>query len=70
MIILIAALTTIGDAEPKPKLALRARVSVTIAHGREISSRTWSPVSQPSQREIIKKEKDGRTVRIRLTEFQ
>ena len=70
MIILIAALTMIGDAQPTAKLAHKARVSVTIARGHEISSRTWSPASQPAQREIIKKEKDGRTVRIRLTEFE
>lgn len=68
MIILIAALTSIGDAKPKP--IYNARASVTITRGSEISSRTWKPDSKPSQREILKKEKDGRTVLIRLTEYE
>ena len=70
MIILLAALATIGNAEPTPKLALEARASITIVRGREISSRTWSPSSHPAQREIIRTEKDGRPVLIRLTEFE
>ena len=70
MIILLAALTTIGDADPTPRLAHKARASVTIVRGREISSRSWNPVSQPFQREIIKVEKDGQHLVIRLTEFE
>lgn len=70
MIILIAALATIGNSVPTPKLAHVARASVTIVRGREISSRTWKPSSQPAQREIIRTEKDGRPILIRLTEFE
>lgn len=70
MIILLAALATIGNAEPTPKLAHKARASITIVRGREISSRTWKPILQPAQREIIIKEKDGRPSLIRLTEFE
>jgi len=70
MIILLAALTTIGNAEPTPKLAHKVRASARIVRGREISSKTWNPMSQPAQREIIKQEKDGRRLVIRLTEFE
>ena len=70
MIILLAALTTIGSADPTPRLAHKVRASARIIRGREISSRSWNPVSQPAQREIIKKERDGQRLVIRLTEFE
>ena len=70
MIILITALTTIGNAQLAPKLTDKVRASVTITRGHEISSRTWNPISKPSQREVLKKEKDGRTILLRLTEFE
>lgn len=70
MIILLAALTTIGIGAPAPKIAREGQAIVTIVEGREISSRSWMPSSQPSQREIIKTEKDGRPTLIRLTEFE
>jgi hypothetical protein len=70
MIILIAVLTMVSDAQPTPKLVRNARASVTIARGSEISSKTWKPASRPSQREILKREKDGRTVLLRLTEHE
>jgi hypothetical protein len=70
MIILIAVLTMISDAPPRPRVSRNARASVTIARGGEISSRTWNPVSKPSQREVLNKEIDGRIVLIRLTEYE
>ena len=70
MIILFAALATIGNAEPAPKIAHEVQARAKIVSGREISSKTWKPSSQPAQREIIRTEKDGRPTLIRLTEFE
>ena len=72
MIILIALLTTVPNAPPPAKIEsrARARASVTILRGHAISARTWDPATQQAQREIIKKEVDGRHVRLRLTEFE
>lgn len=70
MIILLAALTAIDNGEPTPKVEPSARASARIVRGREISSRSWNPDSQLSQREIIRKEKDGQRILIRLTEFE
>lgn len=74
MIILLAALTTVGNAIPAPRVTRDVQARVTIIRGREISAKTWSKAwkssSQPAQREIIRIEKDGRPTLIRLTEFE
>lgn len=70
MIILLAALTAIVSGKSTLQVNHEVRVSAAIIRGHEISSKTWKTGSQPSQREIIKKEKDGRTILIRLTEFE
>ncbi len=70
MIILLAALTAAINGKPAPRVDHEVRVRATIIRGHEISSWTWNPSSHPAQREIVKKEKDGRTVLIRLTEFE
>jgi len=70
MIILILALAAAVIAEPNPKLVHSVRVNAKIVHGQEISSRNWKPDSRPNQREIVKIEKDGRAILLRLTEFE
>lgn len=70
MIVLLVALTAIANPAPTHKVSENIRVSATIIRGSEVSSQTWKPALQPAQREIIKKEKDGRTILIRLTEFE
>ena len=69
MIIVLAALA-IGNANPTLRIAPEAQARVAIVRGREISSKTWKPGSQPAQREIIMTEKDGQRTLIRLTEFE
>lgn len=70
MIILLAALSANVSGKPTSQVDRKVQVSATIIRGHEISSKTWKPSSQPAQREIIKQEKDGRTILIRLTEFE
>lgn len=41
-----------------------------IISGQEISARRWKPRLHLNQREILKVEKDGRTVLLRVTEFE
>jgi hypothetical protein len=70
MIILLAALSSIAADLSKAMPAREARASVVIVRGSEVSSKTWKPATQPSQRVIIRIEKDGQQVLIRLTEFE
>ena len=70
MIILLAALTAIANAAPTRSAADTLRARATIVRGGEVSSKNWNPDSHPAQRELIKKEKDGQTILIRLTEFE
>ena len=70
MIILLALLAAADKDETPPRPAHEVLVRVAIVRGSEISQRTWKPGSQAGQREIIKKESDGRTILIRLTEFE
>lgn len=70
MIILLLAWTAIANPAPAHKASETLRATATIVRGGEISSRSWQPGSKPAQRELIKKEQDGRTILIRLTEFE
>lgn len=58
-------------ASPVPvAVEQRARVSINILQPHRASPSTWNPATRPNQREIVKKEPDGRQVRLRLTEFE
>ncbi len=70
MFSLLVALALSGTAAPPPKPAATVRARASIVRGHESSARTWNPGSNPGQREIVKKEKDGRQVLIRATEFE
>lgn len=70
MIILYALLGAIAANESKTTRTPDARAVVVIVQGSEISPRTWKPATRPSQREITIKEKDGRRVLVRLSEFE
>ena len=59
----------ISSAPPTPKVEQRARASVRVVRGREISERGWRPDADPAQREILHREPSGTTL-LRLTEFQ
>ena len=69
MIVFLVLAANTGS--PAPGLAeRRTRVSVTIAKGQRVSSETWDPKKNRSQREVIKKQRDGSLVLVRLTEFE
>ena len=70
MIILLAALSASANLAPAHKVSERIRVSATIIRGAEVSLRSWKLGMSPAQREVLKKEKDGRTILLRLNEFE
>jgi hypothetical protein len=69
MISLLAALAALAGP-PTARVEVSARASITIVRGQPISERSWDPRKQPSQREILTKDADGRQQLLRLTEFQ
>lgn len=69
MFSLLAILAGISSAPPPPKVERRARASVVVVRGREISERGWRPATDSSQRETLHREPGGTTL-LRLTEFQ
>ena len=68
--ILLAILASAAKAPEPPKVERRARATVTVVAGREISASGWKPEKDASQREVVHVEPDGRTVTLRLVEFQ
>ncbi len=70
MILLMALLATSGTGYPAAKATRNAQARGTILLGSEISAKTWKPRSNPTQREVIHIEKDGRRTLLRLTEFK
>ncbi len=67
--VLCAILSAAGLSEPTRAERI-ARVSVTVLNPHRASSDGWKPAARRNQREIVKKEKDGRSVLIRVTEFE
>ena len=63
---LFATVTDAAKAERRPQ----AEATVRIVRGHEISLKSWNLKSQPRQRELLKREIEGHTILLRLTEFE
>ncbi len=76
MIILLLALAATPYATLDRNVVLQVQVIENVQakgrviSGHEASARHWKPESQANQREVVKIEKGGRTVLLRLTEFE
>lgn len=70
MALLLAFLLSASGNPAPVKVELHARAKVTILRPHKASPETWEPAINRSQKEIIRKEKDGSSVRLRLTEFE
>lgn len=70
MVFLLAALSAAAANPPPLRAGQRARASITILQSHRASPETWRPASRPDQREIVRMERDGEQVQLRLTEFQ
>lgn len=67
----LLALLLSTSSNPTPgKVEPRARATVTILRPHKASPETWDPISNRTQKEVIRKEKDGSSIRLRLTEFE
>jgi len=64
------ALAAATASQPPVTVHRRARASVTILNGFRGSSGTWEPAARRNQREVVRKESTGHTIRLRLTEFE
>jgi hypothetical protein len=70
VLFLLAVLISAKSHQPPAKVEARARASVIIVDAVAGSGRDWNPAGDPSQREVVLKEADGRLLRLRLTEHQ
>ena len=70
MVFVYCAFLSAASGSLLPKVEQRARASVTIIRPHRASSSSWNPTTRRDQKEIVKKEPDGRSVLLRLTEFE
>jgi len=75
MMDLLALAASIASAPPArvppaSSAVASARASVRILHSGSASLKEWNAAQQGERREILVREADGRTVRLRLVEYQ
>ena len=67
---MLALLLSAAHSPAPAKVELSARVQIRVLRAHKASPETWDPAGKPGQKEVIRKEKDGSVVRLRLTEFE
>lgn len=70
MVLLLCAFLSATPTSDPAKAEQRAHVSVRILNPYRASAAGWKPAVRRNQREIMKREKDGTSLLIRLTEFE
>lgn len=70
MFLMIALLASSPIVSPRPNAVSRGRATVVIIRGQTISARSWDPANNAAQRQIVRKETDGRLTVLRITEFE
>ncbi len=75
VLLLIALAATINSASDRSvvrnvQVSGSAQIKGRVILGHAASALHWKPRSQANQREVLKIEKDGRVVLLRLTEFE
>ena len=68
--LLLAAISAAAASPPPARAEAQARASITILQPHRATPETWDPKTRPNQREIVRQERDGSQVRIRLTEYE
>lgn len=64
-------LSAAGSTPPyKVAAQAQAQARITILRAYKASPESWDPAAKRNQREIVRRERDGSTVRLRLTEFE
>lgn len=70
MAFLLALVLSAANGPPPARVEHRAQVQIRVLRPHRASAESWDPAGNPSQKEVIRKEKDGSPVRLRLTEFE
>ena len=70
MDLFLALFLSAAASPPRPQIVARAEARVIILRPHKASAESWAPETRRDQREIVKKEKDGTRIRLRLTEFE
>lgn len=70
MVFIHCALLSAAAGSFPPKVEAHARASVTILQPHRASSASWNPSVRRDQKVIVKKERDGTSILLRLTEFE
>ena len=66
----LALLLSAAHAPPPQKVEAMATARIMILRPHRASPETWDPATKRHQKEIVRKERDGSSVRLRLTEFE
>lgn len=67
---LLALFLSSATSAPPVKAEARAVARIRILNPHKASQESWDPAAKPNQKEILRTEKDGSQVRLRLTEFE
>lgn len=70
MVLLLCAFLSATPTSEPAKAEHRARASVRIINPYRASAEGWKPAARRNQREIMKREIDGSSFLIRVTEFE
>jgi hypothetical protein len=70
MVFIHCALLSAAAGSLPPKVEAQARASITILRPHRANAESWNPSARRDQKVIVKKERDGTSVLLRLTEFE
>lgn len=70
MDIFLALLLSAASSPPPVRAEARAEARIRILNPHKASPQTWDPAAKRNQREIVRAEKDGSRLLLRLTEFE
>ena len=70
MFLAIALLASSPIMSPRSNVVSRGRATGVIVRGQTISAQSWDPANNAAQRQIVRKETDGRLTVLRITEFE
>jgi hypothetical protein len=68
--LLLALFLSAANSTPPVRAEARAEARIRILNPHKASQETWDPGAMRNQKEIVRVEKDGSQIRLRLTEFE
>lgn len=70
MVSLLVIFLPLAGSPPAERVAATAEARIVVLRPHRAGPESWEPASNPRQREIVLEEKEGATIRVRLTEFE